>query len=334
MKLFSNFNKHINENCTTADINPGNSMSLGVTNHLTPIQNIVTNVRNLFSTLPIVASVAEDGFSIKLNSSQFTSETNINKLLYEPVWQNQSLYSYIRSQGLCSVRVVNVGMYYIVYISPDDINVVAPGLEPTNAECPCSEMLDHNIEEAEMVSLISEGEDDDEIEELTKKRIKDIITAKDKVKAAKQFNILVSQQISLPMDYYFAGVKSKDGDESIALRWKFIKRRPHGKTAEITHSLMNIFGDGDEAVWVGDFDKKTIYQLPNETKKLIESILELIGAEKTSDSCIYKIPNKEEDKKKEDDKMEESDEEDDNSRGEESSEDDSDNKKKEQDDLL
>ena len=37
---------------------------------------------------------------------------------------------------------------------------------------------------------------------------------KDKVKAAKQFGILVAQQISLPQDYYFAGVKSSDGDES------------------------------------------------------------------------------------------------------------------------
>ena len=44
MKIFS---KYINEQCTTADVNPGNSlMRTGVSNHITPIGNIVTNVKN------------------------------------------------------------------------------------------------------------------------------------------------------------------------------------------------------------------------------------------------------------------------------------------------
>ena len=57
MKVFS---KYINEQCTTADVNPGNSlMRTGVSNHITPIGNIVTNVKNLFATrLGVVASVA------------------------------------------------------------------------------------------------------------------------------------------------------------------------------------------------------------------------------------------------------------------------------------
>ena len=140
-------------------------------------------------------------------------------------------------------------------------------------------------------------------------------------------------------DYYFAAVKFKNGDESIALRWKYIKRRPHGKSSEITHTLINIFGLGKDAVWIGDFDKNAKFQLPEETKKLIESILELLGAEKTSDSCIYKIEDGE--KKEEKTTDEPDDNENDDSRGDESDDllgnDDKkseDDKKKKEDDLL
>ena len=80
---------------------------------------------------------------------------------------------------------------------------------------------------------------------------------------------------------------------------------------------MNIFGTGDYAVWVGDFDKNANFQITDEVKKLIESILDFLGAEKTSDSCVYKIKEEKEDKKEE-----ENDDEDDNSRGESSDEND------------
>lgn len=337
MKTFSSL---IKENCTTSDVNPGNGVGLGVTNHLTPVSNIVMNIRNLFSGLTgVVASEAEDGFSIKLNSSQFVSKEAVNRVLYQPVYQNQSIYSYISAQGLTNIKMVNLGQYIIVYIGPNDIKAANTGEEPCKACLPCKEMLDLNISEAELIT-ITEAEDEEEIEEITKKQMKEIIGAKDKVKAAKQFGILVAQQISLPQDYYFAGVKSSDGDESIALRWKYIKRRPHGKSSEITHTLINIFGLGKDAVWVGDFDKNAKFQLPEETKKLIESILELLGAEKTSDSCIYKI---EEDGEKKEEKStdEPDDNENDDSRGDESDDllgnDDKkseDDKKKKEDDLL
>ena len=55
MKRFSK----LNESCVTSDVNQGNALSLGVSNHYTPVQNIVTNIRNLFSMIiPVVASVA------------------------------------------------------------------------------------------------------------------------------------------------------------------------------------------------------------------------------------------------------------------------------------
>ena len=52
-----------------------------------------------------------------------------------------------------------------------------------------------------------------------------------------------------------------------------------------------------------------MFQLPDEVKKLIENILELLGAEKTSDECVYSLDSKKSDKnddkkddKKDDDK--------------------------------
>ena len=101
---------------------------------------------------------------------------------------------------------------------------------------------------------------------------------------------------------------------------------------------MNIFGTGDEAVWVGDFDKKTNFQLPDEVKKLIESILDLLGAEKTSDSCIFKIAkdekSKDDDKKDDKSKDDDNDNEDDNSRGDNDDNKEDDKKDNEGENLL
>lgn len=320
--------------CVTQDVP---DTTIGVTNHLTPVENIITNVRNLFcAMLGIVAEVAEDGVSIKLHSSQFVSQKNTYDVLYRTLYNSQSLYSYITQQGLDCCKLVNLGQYFVVYFCPSDIKtaVCNKNGEQTKADVvPCKEMLDMNIEEAELLSIYeSSDEDEEELLDIRNKEIGKIIDMKDKVKAAKQFAAMVSAQMSLPMEYYFSGVKSKDGDESIALRWKYIKRRPHNKSAEITKSLINIFGTGKEAVWIGDFDKNSMFQLPDEVKKLIENILELLGAEKTSDPCIYSIDNedtkneKEEEKKKKDEeekksKSEEDDKtEDDKSRGDDSDE--------------
>lgn len=333
MKRFSTLNESVT--CVTADKNPGNS--LGVTNHYTPVENIVTNIKNLFcAMLGVVVSVAEDGVSIKLHSSQFVSEKTVYDRLYQIMYNSQSLYSYITQQGLTICKLVNVGQYYVVYFCPADLAIAtAADAELCAAQCaPCTEMLELNIEESELSGIYESEDEEDELENIRNKQIGEIISLKDKVKAAKQFAAVVAQYISLPTEYYFTGVKSKDGDESIALRWRYIKRRPHNKSTESVRSIMNIFGLGNDAVWVSDFDKDSMFQLPDETKKLIENILEIIGAEKTSDPCVYKIDDEEtkennkkskaEEEKKvkaeEDDKVE-----DDKSRG-----DDSDNS----DDLL
>ena len=330
MKRFSDFNKAmtgklVGESCVTSDVNPGNALSTtGVTNHYTPVQNILTNVKNLYACrMSIAASLAEDGFSIKLNSSKFVSEDEIRRMLYTPLDRTTiPLAQYIISQGLDSVKMIKVGDFYVVYFSPKDIKAAEPGLEAPQAEAPVKEMLDYNIEEAE-ITTITEDEDDEELEDITKKELSKLIDEKDKVKAAKQFMQIVSQQMELPREYYFAGVKDKDGKESIALRWRYTKRRPHKKTAEVTRSLINIYGQSKDGVWVGDFDKKSYFQLPDEVKKLIENILELLGAEKTDDECVYSLDAKKEDKKddnkedkKDDKKDDEEDVEDDKSRDE------------------
>lgn len=335
MKRFSDFNKAmtgklVGESCVTSDVNPGNALSTtGVTNHYTPVQNILTNVKNLYACrMSIAASLAEDGFSIKLNSSKFVSEDEIRRMLYTPLDRTTiPLAQYIISQGLDSVKMIKVGDFYVVYFSPKDIKAAEPGLEAPQAEAPVKEMLDYNIEEAE-ITTITEDEDDEELEDLTKKELSKLIDEKDKVKAAKQFMQIVSQQMELPREYYFAGVKDKDGKESIALRWRYTKRRPHKKTAEVTRSLINIYGNSKDGVWVGDFDKKAYFQLPDEVKKLIENILELLGAEKTDDECVYSLDAKKEDKKddKKDDKKEDTKKDDE--------EDVEDDKSRDEDDVL
>lgn len=319
MKRFSELNKNnVNENCVTSDTNPGNALSTtGVMNHYTPVQNILLNVKNLYaSRMSIAATLAEDGFSIKLNSSKFTTEKEIKDLLNTPLDANSpALAPFIKSQGLDLMKTIKVGDFYIVYFSPKDVKAANPGLETPQAETPVKEMLDMNIEEAEMVNVFESDDDDEELEDLTKKELIKLIEEKDKVKAAKQFMQIISQHMELPREYYFAGVKDKDGKESIALRWKYTKRRPHKRTVEATRSLINIYGTGKDAVWVGDFDKKSMFQLPDEVKKLIENILELLGAEKTNDECVYKLDGEKKSDKKSD-KKDEEDVEDDKSRDE------------------
>ena len=295
MKRFSEFM----ESCTTADVNQGNTLKMGVTNHLTPVNNIVTNIRNLFSTLPVVAAVGEDGVSVKLNSSKFVNKEEINKVLYEPVYQSTSLYSYIVSQGLDLVKMIQIGMYWIVYFSPRDIKFAAPGLEP-NPAAPCDEQKENEVEMFNF--LITESDDDEELKDLTKEKINEIINSKDKVKAAKQLELLISAEMELPREYYFAGVKDKQGDESIALRWKHTIKRHKGLTGEVTRSLINIYEFSKDGVWVPDFDKDSLIQLPDEVKKLIESVLEFIGAKKTNDPCVWSLEESESDDDKDKDK--------------------------------
>lgn len=301
MKVFSKY--IVNESgCATADVNQGNALlNTGVSNHLTPVGNIVTNIKNLFCAhLGVVACIAEDGVSIKLNSSHFVDKKSIQSVLYNyEIMPGTCLAQYIMSQGLDLVKTVDVGQFYVVYFCPKDIAVAQPGVEPSQANLPCKEQYEF---EAEMINIIKEGEDE-EIADITKKKLSEIISSKDKVKAAKQLELLVAQEIELPREYYFAGVKDTAGNESIALRWKYTKRAGKNQSTQITKSLINIYDESKDGVFVADFDKDSMFQLPEEVKKLIENIIEFLGASKTNDPCVFSLTG--EGDKKEEDKPEE-----------------------------
>lgn len=302
MKRFSTY---VNENSVTSDSNPGNLYpNTGVANHLTPVGNIVASIRNFFSPLTgIVASVGEDGFSVKLNSSKFVSQEAANEILYNgEIMRGTCLYNYIVQQGLPVMKCIPIGQYFIIYFCPNDIKVADKNPKEDNKKnAAVKEMLENNLEEVEMISLIKESDDDEEIKDLDKEKITEIINSKDKVKAAKQLELFITSKLELPREYYFAGVKSKDGDESIALRWKYTRKRPHNKTSEAVRSILNIFDDGKEGIWVQDFDKDGMVTLPDEVDKLIHTVLDFLGASETNNPCVWSLQESDKkDEKKED----------------------------------
>lgn len=287
------------------DSNPGNDVKLGVTNHLTPVNNIITNVRNFFgSLLGIVVEPGEDGVSLKLHSSKFTSQDEVSKVIDQPCMGQSTVRSYICQQGLCNVKMINLGMYYVVYFGPNDIRtadnpdkVAADTKAQTaiaNGPCPCvcKEMLQYNLEEAEMETLdmgINEsgGFDDEELEDKTKEQLLRFIQGTDKVKCAQKLAELLADDLDLPEEYYFKGVKDADGNESIALRYRFERRRPFNKTVTLSKSLINIYNVGDNAVWV---EANLTRDLNHpEMNRIVDTVIKLIGAIPTSDPCVFAI---------------------------------------------
>ena len=280
------------------DCNPGNSVKLGVTNHLTPVNNIITNVRNFFgSLLGIVVEPGEDGVSLKLHSSKFVSPEEITKVIDTPCMGQSTVRSYICQQGLCNVKLINLGMYYIVYFGPTDIRTAEnPDKVAKDAKCQncvCKEMLEFSIDEAEMETLkIDEAiVDDEELEDKTKEQLLKFIQGTDKVKCAQKLAEFLADDLELPEDYYFKGVKDADGNESIALRYKFQRRRPFGKEVTLSKTLLNIYNVGDNAVWV---EANLTRDLNHpEMNRIVDTVIKLIGAKPTEDPCVYAIPSEE-----------------------------------------
>lgn len=308
MKTFSK----LNESAKTTDTQPGNDLAkTGITNHYTPIENILTNVKNLFALkLGVVAAIGEDNVSLKLHSSKFVDDQSINSVLYEPIDRFTNLYSYITSQGLNKMTKVDLGQYTVLYFSPTDVKTAQDPQKMVNV--PTTVVATESFEN-EIVNIIKEDDSEEEMKDVTLEKFLELIESKDKVKAAKQLELLVSQQIELPREFYFAAIKFKTGEEAIALRWKYTKKLPTGQSTESVRSIMHIFGKGDKAIWVQDYDKESIVQLPDEVKKLIDNILEMIDADKTDDPAIFKLTGerKEREDKKDKDK-DENDENDDN----------------------
>ena len=322
MKTFSK----LNESAKTTDTQPGNDLAnTGITNHYTPIENILTNVKNLFALkLGVVAAIGEDNVSLKLHSSKFVDDQSINSVLFEPVDRFTNLYSYITSQGLNKMTKVDLGQYTVLYFSPTDVKTAQDPQKMVNV--PTTVVATESFEN-EIVNMIKEDDSEEEMKDVTLEKFLELIELKDKVKAAKQLELLVSQQIELPREFYFAAIKFKTGEEAIALRWKYTKKLPTGQSTESVRSIMHIFGKGDKAIWVQDYAKESIVQLPDEVKKLIDNILEMIDAEKTDDPAIFKLTG--ERKEREDKKDKDKDENDENN---DNKDDDAKEKKSEDDD--
>ena len=318
---------------------PGNQLNkTGVTNHYTPIQNILTNVKNLFCLLlGVVAEVGEDNVSLKLSSSQFVSKQKTEEILWRAMYNDvftygtSSLYGYITSQGLPTVTFINFGGYYVVYFSPNDIKTAQdPNKMALNAmpEAANESMLD----EFEIGTFIKEDDSEEEMKSETVSKVLELLDGPDKVKAAKQLELLVSKEIQLPREYYFSAIKFKSGEEAIALRWKYTKKMPFGKadgdgeyketTVENTRSLMHIFGKGEKAIWVQDFDEDSLVELPEEVKTLIQSILDLLEAGETDNPSVFSLTGERKERKDDDENKDEDDDNKDDDKGSKSDDDD------------
>lgn len=269
--------------------------AIGVTNHLTPVDNIITNVRNFFSSqLSLVVSKAEDGFSIKCTSSLWTTEQNARDAMYVPVWNDRtSLYSYVSMQGLSCVKVMTIGQDVIVYFCPSDIQQ-SYGYDDSCEGYPkiaCEEQKLEHLGDIEYDQFGEIKEDawqpEQEIEDTTKKDIRQLLGSIDKVKAAKAFAEIIKQNMRLPENYYITAVRDEDGNESVALRYKHDVRKPFGKTATITKTLVNIYGLGDNGIWVNDADNPN--GMDEEIKGVIDDMLNFVGVRRTGDACCFTI---------------------------------------------
>lgn len=265
------------------DSNPGNA--LGVTNHLTPINNIIVNIRNLFAPqLSIVVEPGEDGTSIKLHSSFFTSQQAARLVLDRPVYNGLSLRCFINQQGLDFMKFVSLGQFWVVYFLPSDI------YGKNYCMAPCAEMKTYNLTEAELECLNEDMNGEEEMEDRTLQEIIELIDDNDKIKAASKLAELMSKKMELPKDFYWKAVKDQDGKESVALRHKTTKRRPFGRKIDVVKSIINIYNSGHDAIWVDVFDDKD--KLDEDILSLIETILSILGASETNDPCIYDITEK------------------------------------------
>ena len=333
MKKFSDFFESYAS--TNMSDNPGNDLiSTGVANHYTPVENILTNIRNLFCVKRgILAQKAADDVSIVLSSEFFTSVDKINNLMNCTIndVDHTSLKDYIFAQGLTKMSIVRrspIGQYDVYFSAPDlkTANVPADnttccGDDCKSCDCKCKDNCNcedpyavnlpkvryyemyNDEDEIAYSTLINESgdDDDDELEALTQNDVIDIVSEKNKKKAAKKLSELVAQEMTLPENIYFAAVKSKSGRESIALRWKYKTARPFDEKIEITRSIMNIYGVGKNAIWIDVWKTKPIkLRLPDEINDLLENLLELLGAKETQDRCCWRIPEPDTDNKQDD----------------------------------
>lgn len=272
-------------------VTSGIGMTQGVMNHYTPIDNIIINTRNIFGALlGLVVSKGEDGISLKIQSSSFTNPEVTRNILYNSTFDGHTyLYTYIINQGLRGLKILDLGSTCIAYFFPNDL---AEDPCSNDACCGCREMKESRIIECELATIeeLSVNEDQEvELEDRTKEELAEIINNNNKVKGAADFVNKMANVITLPENMYIKATKDIDGHESISLRYKTVKRRPFGGKMDSVTSLMNIYCTGANAVWVDAFLNKGLYD--DDVINVINSILQFIGAEETSDEAVWNIPD-------------------------------------------
>lgn len=264
------------------DSNPGNSLDcLGVSNHYTPINNILIAIRNLICyRLGIIAEPGEDEVSIKLHSSRFTDEESINAMLYDKIDRFTSLDSYIRMQGLTKRTIVDLGSYKVVYYSPEDIkqaeNPELMAQVPDMDIEPTTECLE-NIK-----TILEEQQDNDKVDWV------DILGNEDKNVAAALFLDKIKNKIDLPENYYIKATKDANDNKCVAIRKKYEFRKPFDEKIEKVKSIINIYAPDN--IWVSGYqDCITLSDIDSD---IIEKVLEIINAQKTDDNCIFTLISK------------------------------------------
>ena len=272
-------------------VTSGIGMTQGVMNHYTPIDNIIINTRNIFGALlGLVVSKGEDGISLKIQSSSFTNPEVTRNILYNSTFDGHTyLYTYIINQGLRGLKILDLGSTCIVYFFPNDL---AEDPCSNDACCGCREMKESRIIECELATIEESSVNEDqevELEDRTKEELAEIINNNNKVKGATDFANKMANVITLPENMYIKATKDIDGHESISLRYKTVKRRPFGGKMDSVTSLMNIYCTGANAVWVDAFLNKGLYD--DDVINVINSILQFIGAEETSDEAVWNIPD-------------------------------------------
>lgn len=265
------------------DSNPGNSLDcLGVTNHYTPINNIIVAIRNLICCrLGVIAEPGEDGVSIKLHSSKFTDEESINALLYDKLDRFTSLDSYIRMQGLTKRTIVDLGAYKVVYYSPEDIKQAEN--PEIMAQVPDTD-IEPTTEGLKNIKAILEEHEDKSVNWV------EIFDNEDKTVAAALFQDKIKDKVELPENYYVKATKDTNDNVCIAVRKKYYFRKPFDEQIEKIKSIINIYSSDN--IWVSGYQDCII--LSEVDKDLIENILDIIDAKETDDKCKFTLSSSKE----------------------------------------
>lgn len=272
---------------------------IGLSNHYTPVENIITNVKNIYGTRLSFTVEKFGNYGIILRSHLFANQEDVNAIIYADLFQpgTSSVFNYIYNQGLTKMQILKEGDYFVVTFEPNDI--AKPATVPVQAKDELTNTFEETRKEYEVESQYLLKEDqyggvkmqntigDQEIDILQKNDLRQLLGGDDKVKAAKAFATAVSQNMKLPENYYIKAVRDEDGNESVALRYRYEKRRPFGKTQTITKTLMNIYGLGDDGIWVDGYDDKA--SVPEEMRGIIDGILNFVGVRRTGDNCTFTI---------------------------------------------